>query len=172
MPKKLIKRYFPDPHLIRSHRHIKLFGNLLTDQNLWHLNRKSVSGALAVGLFVAFVPLPGQMLIAAAAAIVFRVNLPISVATVWITNPVTIPIFFYFAYEVGAWIMGVTPQTGQSGFSISRMLDTLGHSWKPFLLGCFIVGSLSALAGFITARLYWRWWVLTKWAKRDKGPRP
>jgi len=56
---------------------------------------------MAVGLFCAFVPLPIQMLLAAAAAIIFRVNLPISVGLVWITNPVTIPPMFYFCYKVG-----------------------------------------------------------------------
>lgn len=166
MPKALIKRYFPDPHKIRSHKHIKLFGTLLLDQNIWHLNRKSVSGALAVGLFIAFVPLPTQMIIAAAAAIIFRVNLPISVATVWVTNPFTMPFLFYFAYVVGTWLFGVPQQTEQSGFSLSHMLDSLGHSWKPFLLGCFILGLISAIIGFVSARLYWRWWVLHKWYKR------
>lgn len=166
MPKALIKRYFPDPHKIRSHKHIKLFGNLLLDQNIWHLNRKSVSGALAAGLFIAFVPLPTQMIIAAAAAIILRVNLPISVATVWVTNPLTMPFLFYFAYVVGTWMFGVPTQTEQSGFSISNMLNSLGQAWKPFLLGCFVLGTISAIIGFVSARLYWRWWVLHKWRKR------
>jgi uncharacterized protein len=45
-----------------------------------------------------YMPPIGQMFMAAAAAIVLRVNLPISVALVWITNPLTIPPMFYFAY--------------------------------------------------------------------------
>lgn len=166
MPRKLIKRYLPDPQKIRSHKHIQLFGTLLHDQNLWHLNRKSVSGALAVGLFIAFIPVPVQMVIAAAAAIILRVNLPISVVTVWVTNPLTMPVLFYFAYQVGAWLFGVPPQTDESGFSISKMLSDLGHAWKPFLLGCFVVGLISALIGFVTSRIYWRWWVWHKWRKR------
>jgi hypothetical protein len=101
VPKKLIKRYLPDHQTLRTHRHLQVFGARLHDPNLWHLNRRSASGAFAVGLFVAFIPLPLQMLLAAALAIVTQVNLPVSVALVWITNPVTMPPIFYFCYRVG-----------------------------------------------------------------------
>ena len=66
MPKRLIKQWMPDSHTIRSNRCISLFGNLLHDPNLWHLNRRSVSGGVAVGLFMTFVPVPFQMFFAAA----------------------------------------------------------------------------------------------------------
>jgi len=78
MPKKFIKRYLPDHEKIRNHKSLnKIFGTLLHDPNLLHLNRRSVSGAMAVGLFLAFVPLPIQMGLAAGIAILIRVNLPI-----------------------------------------------------------------------------------------------
>ena len=105
MAKKFVKRYMPDAHKIRHHRHLRFFGTLLHDPNLWHLNRHSVAGAMAVGLFWAFVPIPLQMIPAAALAIWFRVNLPISVALVWLTNPITMPPVFYFNYKLGTWIL-------------------------------------------------------------------
>ncbi|MBA1330154.1 ATP-binding protein, partial [Candidatus Endoriftia persephone str. Guaymas] len=94
MPKHLIKRLTPDHEMIRNHRHLQCFGKLLHDANLWHLNRRSAAGAFAVGLFMAFIPVPFQMILAAGAAILFRVNLPLSVALVWVTNPITIPPIF------------------------------------------------------------------------------
>ena len=105
MPKKFIKRHAPDKEAIRDHKYMRIFGKLLYDPNLWHLNRRSVSGAFAVGLFWAFIPIPFQMVTAAATAIPARVNLPISVALVWITNPITMPPMFYSTYRVGTWIL-------------------------------------------------------------------
>ncbi len=158
MPKKLIKRIMPDHRVIRDHKHLRFFGPLLKDPNLFHFNRRSASGAFAVGLFMAFVPLPSQMILAAAAAILFRVNLPISVVLVWITNPITIPPMFYFAYLVGTWIMGEPVHMEQSAFQLSYewIKHELAAIWQPFLLGCFVTGSISALLGYSTVRGLWR----------------
>ncbi len=156
MPRKLIKRYMPDRDKIRDHKHLKCFGTLLHDPNIWHLNRRSVSGAFALGLFCAFIPVPFQMLIAAALAIFFRVNLPISVGLVWITNPLTIPPMFYFAYKVGAWVLGLPTHEFSFELSTEWLMSELGAVWQPFLLGCLILGVLSGLLGFAAIRLFWR----------------
>lgn len=158
MPKKLIKRFMPDHHTIREHKHLRFFGSLLHDPNLWHLNRRSASGAFAVGLFMAFVPVPFQMLLGAAGAILFRVNLPLSVALVWITNPLTMPPMFYFTYRVGVWLLGSPSHHESFHFELSYewLMSGLGAIWEPFLLGCFVTGAVSALAGYLTIRGLWR----------------
>lgn len=46
------------------------------------------------------------MLLAAAVAIPLRVNLPLSVALVWLTNPLTMPPIFYGTYLVGVAVLG------------------------------------------------------------------
>ncbi|PHS71191.1 MAG: ATP-binding protein [Cycloclasticus sp.] len=166
MPKRIIKKYFPDHKTIREHKHLQIFGDLLHDQNLWHLNRRSFAGAIAVGLFVAFIPLPTQMIIAAAAAIVIRVNLPISVATVWVTNPLTMPPMFYAAYWVGAFIMNIPPDSSTFEFSLDAALSSLGEIWQPFLLGCLVLGIVSSGIGYISARGLWRWIVVKRWSNR------
>ena len=163
MPKHLIKRYMPDHDTIRNHKHLQIFGTLLHDPNLFHLNRRSVAGAFAVGLFNAFVPIPFQMVLAAAAAILFRVNLPISVALVWITNPFTMPPMFYFAYRVGVWSLG-QEVSDEFTFQLSWewLSQSLGAIWEPFLLGCFICASVASLAGYGLIRLAWRLHILQR----------
>ena len=169
MPKKFIKRYMPDHEKIRKNKQLnKVFGTLLHDPNLLHLNRRSVSMAFFVGLFMAFVPLPSQMILAAAVAILVRCNLPISVGLVWVSNPITMPPFFYFAYKVGAFILG-TPEH-EFVFELSwKWLGTeLAAIWQPFLLGCAISGIVFGALGYITIRLLWRLHILSHIKERKK----
>ncbi|RLA37672.1 MAG: DUF2062 domain-containing protein [Gammaproteobacteria bacterium] len=157
MPRKLIRRYLPHHDTIRGHSHLRWLGTLLHDPNLWHLNRRSVSGAVAVGLFCAFIPVPFQMVIAALLSMLLRVNLPVSVVLVWISNPLTMGPIFFFAYTVGTWIIGdPTPVVATDASILEWLTSEVKANWKPFLLGCFVCGSISALLGYTGARLTWR----------------
>lgn len=168
MPRRLIKRYMPNPELIRNHRHLQIFGTLLHDANLWHLNRHSVSTAFAIGLFWAFIPMPFQMIPAALLAIVFRANLPISVALVWVSNPVTMPPLFYSCYKVGTWILRIPPQPFHFELSWDWLTSGLLAIWQPFLLGCVVVGGIASLLGYVTMRWFWRWHVRRNWQRRKE----
>jgi uncharacterized protein (DUF2062 family) len=175
MPRQLIKRYTPDPAVLKKHKHLRHLGALLHDENLWHLNRRSVSGGVAVGLFWGMIPLPSQMLAAALSAIIFRVNLPISVALVWVTNPLTIPPVFYFNYLIGTWLLGTTPEKLDFELSLEWMAAEIHAIWKPLYAGSLLNGLLLAAAGYGAMRLYWRWHVLKRFrargGKRPDGPR-
>ena len=166
MPREFLKRFMPTPHEIRSNRYLKIFGTILHEPNLWHMNRRSVAGAFAVGLFFMWMPVPVQMVLAAGGAIVFRTNLPLSVALVWITNPVTIPPMFYFAYVVGTWVIGVTPMHFHFELSLSWLINELARIWKPFLTGCFLLGLISSITGYFTISNIWRYSVMKKRARR------
>jgi len=155
--KHWLKRVTPDRAKIRDHKHLRVFGRLLHDPNLWHLNRRSVSGAFAVGLFVMYLPPLGQMLVAAAGAILMRVNLPISVALVWITNPLTIPPMFFFSYLLGAWILDIEAQV--EPFDLDFWLDW--RNWLdiivPLTLGNLVCGTACSAAGYLAIQGIWRW---------------
>jgi uncharacterized protein (DUF2062 family) len=166
MPRNLIKRFLPDPEAVRDHKHLQFLGTLLHDPNIMHLNRRSVSGAFAVGLFFAFVPVPFQMILAAIGAIVARVNLPISVVLVWVTNPLTMPPMFYFAYKVGTWILNTPVREIHFQLSGEWLMQELGAVWEPFLLGCFVCAAASAVLGFAFVRGFWRLHVSRSWRHR------
>ena len=168
MAKKIIRRFLPDADKIRNHRHLKFFGQRLHDPNLWHLNRSSVAGAFAVGLFMAFVPMPFQMIPAAAGAMLFRVNLPIAVALVWITNPFTMPPIFYFAYRLGALVLGTPAQNVVFEISWEWMTAELVRVWRPFLVGSLLIAGVSAATGYFGIRALWRWHVSRDWERRKK----
>ena len=165
MPRRLIKRYLPDSHEVRSHPWISRFGHRLHDPNLWHLNRRSFSGGVAVGLFCALLPFPGQMLVAAALAIALRVNLPTAVVLVWMTNPLTIPPVFFGAYLFGCLLLGRVPVT-QNLSEWQTILTQLDAVWMPLFVGSLVLGGVLALAGFVGVRLLWRWYVIRKRERR------
>jgi len=170
MHRKLIRRYLPHHDEIRGHKHLSWLGSHLHDPNLWHLNRRSVSGAFAVGLFCALIPVPFQMIIAAVVAIVARVNLPLSVVLVWITNPLTMGPIFFFAYKVGTWILDkpiLQAAAELEGFE--WWLNEIKAIWKPLLLGSFVCGMLSALLGYCVVRTSWRLHLVRRWQARGKA---
>ena len=166
MPKKFIKRILPDHQSIKDQRALKLFGKLLHDANLWHLNRKSACGAFGVGLFFAFWPVPFQMWLAAALAIPLRVNLPVSVATVWITNPFTMPPIFYGAYKVGTFIIGTPASNFEFEPTMEWVINSMGTIGPAFLLGCLVCGIVFGLAGYFGLNTLWRFSVKKAWQQR------
>ncbi|MDQ7003761.1 MAG: DUF2062 domain-containing protein [Ghiorsea sp.] len=172
MPRKLLKKYMPDPQTIKHNKCLKVFGSLLHHAALWHFNRHTIAKAFAIGLFCAWVPIPFQMVLAAGLAILFNGNLPMSAALVWITNPFTMPPMFYLAYKVGAMVMGL----GESPFEMELTLDWLIHGtlliWKPFLLGCFIMAMTSSLLGYFGIQIFWRWAVMRRWKQRKDANTP
>ena len=157
---KMINKFIPDHDVIKQHKNLQFLGDRLLEPNLWHLNRRSVAKAFAVGLFCAWVPTPMQMIFGAIGAIYFRSNIPISVGLVWITNPVTMPPLFYFAYWVGLHVLNVPA----AEFSLDAILS--GDILGPFLTGCLVLGIICSSAGYFAINYFWRAHVTKKWAAR------
>ncbi len=162
MPRKFFQRFLPHPQSIKDNKALQIFGDWLHEPNLWHLNRRSVAGAFAVGLFFAWMPVPFQMVLSAGAAIWIGTNLPLSIVLVWITNPVTIPPMFYFAYIVGTWIIGEPATDFSFELTFDWLLNELSASWKPFLVGCFTLATSSSLLGYLAINGIWRYTVLSR----------
>jgi len=145
-----------------------VLGDRLHDPNLWHLNRRSVAGGFALGLFFAFMPIPFQMLAAAALAIWLRVHLPISVVSVWVSNPVTMAPLFYFAYRVGLFVTGGGPlRETQPEWGLDTVAQRLSEIWMPFVTGCLLTGGIAALLGYASIRLLWRIVVISRLRRRQ-----
>lgn len=169
MARKFLKRFFPTQATIKKHPSLQFLGHLLHDPNLFHLNRHSVSVAFFVGILVAFAfPLPGQMAVAALGAFLFRCNLPISVALVWITNPITIPFCFYVAYTLGCFVLQIPPEKFQFELSWAWAAKELERLLPPFLLGSVLLGVILGALGYFGMQLFWRYHVTHNWEKRAK----
>lgn len=168
MPRKTLKQWLPTPTKIRKIEALQVLGDWIYQTNLWHINRYSASMAFFVGVFVAFLPIPGQMPVAAVLAVLLRCNLPMSVALVWITNPVTMPALFYVSYRVGALLIDVPVQVAEFEMSVAWVSARIGVLWKPLLAGSLICGLLFGSLGYTAVSLLWRYHVASKWRRRAR----
>lgn len=114
------------------------------------------------------IPIPSQMLVAALSAIFFRANLPLSVALVWISNPLTMGPIFYFNYVVGTLLLGYDKAASQMHFELTLewMMNTLGDLWIPLYLGSVVMGIILGVTGYFVVNLLWRMQVLKNWKNR------
>src|SRR5258706_15575739 len=112
MPRKLFRKYLPDAEAVRSRRMVAMFGRWLDHPGLWCLNRRSVPGAVAIGLFCGLIPGPFQMLGALLLAAPFRQNIPVARITTRYTNPLTIVPLYLIAYRYGALIVADDARQG------------------------------------------------------------
>lgn len=166
MPKKLLKKWLPRPEQMKNNPSFRWLHAFFNRPMLWHLNRASVCRAMAVGLFWAWVPLPFQMVFSASFAIFFKANLPLSVALVWITNPLTMPALYYAAYRFGLWLLHMPHQPFHFQLSFTWLWSTMHTVGFPFLLGCLVLGLFSALVGYVSMHYLWRLGVSRDWNKR------
>ena len=72
-PRTILRRYLGDRESITKSRAAGWLGARLHDSEVWHLGRRSVAGGVSLGFFLAFIPLPIQMLVAAPLAILLMV---------------------------------------------------------------------------------------------------
>jgi uncharacterized protein len=175
MPRKLFKKYLPSHESVRNNRHIARFGGFLQNPNLWHLNRHSVAGGVAVGMFAGLVPGPLQMLTAALLAVLLRVNLPVALATTLYTNPLTIGPLYLLAYLIGRMIIGgeATPlrpppdvQWSHLGASLDAFMGWVLSMGTPLAVGLPVLALALAAVGYACVQAGWRAYVIRAWRKR------
>lgn len=122
---------------------------------------------MAIGLFMAFIPFPVQMAGAAVLALTFRANLTISIALVWLSNPVTIIPMSYCAYVVGSWTLGA-PIHPAADFQLTAtwFRNEIAYIWRPFLIGSLMLALSLSVLGYFLMRLFWRLTVIRRWQQR------
>ncbi len=156
-----IKHRLPTREQIEKNSCLRILKHQWRDKNLWHFNRRSVPRATAIGLFCAFLPMPFEMLPAAIGAIAFSANLPLALAWVWISNPLTWIPLYTPAYLLGARLLGVQAMPLED-----ITLGMLGTQLAALWLGCLIVGAVAAVTGYWVMRILWRIKVVSSWRDR------
>lgn len=165
---------------MRGNRWLAPFAGTLLHPRLWHLNRHSVAGGVAAGLFCGLIPGPLQMLGAALCAVTFRINLPLAMITTLYSNPLTIVPLYVLAFGLGDAVLTLTvgphasdgfipppPYTAGDPFgwieALARWITELG---LPLAVGLVLLASLLAFAGYVVVRAFWRWHLVRAWHHR------
>lgn len=172
--RKLIRHRLPCPDSLREQRCFSLFGNTLLHPRLWHLNRHSAAGGLAVGLFCSLIPGPLQMLGAGILCVYFRVNLPLALIGTWFSNPFTIVPLYIAAVSIGG-LFSTEPSRLSSAPEIDWTAPVqMFQAWwewflslgQPLLIGLPLLALLLAALGYFAVKLIWEFWLRRSWHKR------
>ncbi len=179
MPRRFFRKVMPSVDRVREYRVLGVFGDRLFHPALWHVNRRSASGAVAIGMFCGLIPGPLQMLGAAIACVIARVNLPIALFTTFYTNPLTIVPLYVAAYYIGAWVTGASkthPMTPPPEWVWSDPLGSMEHLGKwmvglgpPLAVGVFILACVLAVLGYVVVRSVWGYQLRRVWHRRRRN---
>lgn len=166
MPRKIIRRFLPDIKELLNRPSLGWIRSLPQDPNLLHLNRHSVSLAVFIGIFCAFVPIPIQTLMVIAMCFWLGANLPLAMVIIWMSNPLTIPPMFYLTYKLGSYILGTT--LGDFSVTLSwEWFSQLGSEiLLPLFVGSVLAGTVLASIGYFFVLFLWRWKVIKDWEQR------
>lgn len=179
MLRNAFRKYLPSHDSVRANRYVARLGPRLQHPGLWCLNRRTVAGGVAAGLFAGLIPgsNPVQFFAGALLAIGFKVNLPIAIFVTLYSNPFTIVPLYYCAFKLGELVLwrsgGELPDMALAlegrGFRewLPAALDWLGSAGKSLLVGLPLLAVLLALLGYVLVDWSWRVHVKREWRRRQ-----
>jgi hypothetical protein len=167
--KRWLKSITPDRNALESHWCLKYFTAIMLDRRCWSFNRANVTRSFALGLFIAFIPptpLPVHLVACVLLGVYFRLNLPVLIATVFISNPFTWVPQVAGSLWVGAKLLGLDLMPFMHAISHRTLWADMGALWPPLLLGALVLGLISAACGYVLAQAVWRAHVLYQLRRR------
>lgn len=166
MPRRFFRRV--SRSYLRKERpwYLKPFAALFSHPTFFSVSRRSIAGAIWIGLFVGLLPVPGQTVLGILAALLLRVNVPIAAVTTLVTNPVTMGPIFYSTYSLGRMILGIPPQDFNIELSWDWVTTNFVAIGKPLLLGSFISATIVASSGYVLVSVLWRLTVAARFRRR------
>jgi len=159
MIRKVFKKKRPNPKLDAIMKKYKIPKDLLA------VNRRMVSRAILVGMFIAMIPMPMQMLAVVLVAPFFRFNVPIGVSLVWITNPFTMPVIYYVEYLTGNFLL-MREGVHDIELTMEWFTDNIGNIFVPLYVGTAFYSLLFSVGGYYLVN--WLWIASVERAKKIK----
>jgi hypothetical protein len=86
----------------------------------------------------------------------FRLNLPVLIATVFVSNPLTWVPQVAGSLWVGAKLLGLDLVPFLHAIGHRPVWADFGLLWPPLLLGALVLGLTAAASGYVLAQAAWR----------------
>jgi len=134
-------------------------------RSYFNINRKMITRGVLVGLFWGFIPMPMQMLAVIATTPFIRFNVPIAIAMVWLSNPITMPPMYYMEYLTGNYILG------KEGIdNIELTLNWFSTHMDDIFIPLYVGTAFYSIvvSGIIYVLLNWLWIRSVKEEKNEK----
>ncbi len=121
----------------------------------FHGDPHFVAKGMAIGVFVAATPsMPFQTAIAIVLALILRSSKAAAVIGVWLSNPITFPVFYLASYKVGALLFGISAAYN-AGDEPVGILKLGADITIAAITGGIIIGlCLAIVTYFITRKIY------------------
>ncbi|MBU0720542.1 DUF2062 domain-containing protein [bacterium] len=117
-------------------------------------NRRMVSRAVLLGVFIAFIPMPFQMLAVLAFIPFFRFNVPIGLAMCWLSNPFTMPPMYYIEYLTGSFILRMEIEPVEMTMEwFSKNIDNI---FIPLYFGTLVYSVFGSLLAYWAVNHFWK----------------
>ncbi|WP_334135717.1 DUF2062 domain-containing protein [Tepidimonas sp.] len=192
--KARVQSLLPSRERLYRMRWLRWLAPYLNHPRLWHLNRRGLALGVALGVFFGLLIPVAQIPLSATAAILLRANLPASVASTLVTNPVTFGPVYYGAYKLGAWVVNGTHDADSSRDAVilaatqgpaaadgdadrpwwAWLHDVwiwMGSVGKPLVVGLAIVASVAGVGAYVLINAVWIWKVRLARRRRVNGGR-
>ena len=117
-------------------------------------NRKMVSRAVLLGLFIAFIPMPMQMAAVLALMPFVKFNVPIGLAMCWMSNPLTMPPMYYMEYLTGSFFLGTKIEPVK--MSLQWFSDNIDNIFIPLYTGTLFYSVFGSLSAYWLVNYFWK----------------
>lgn len=158
-------------HLRRLASKKDKFDHLLEKYNLprsfFNINRKMVSNGFFIGLFWAFIPMPMQMLAVVLTGSIFRFNIIIAFAMVWLSNPLTMPFMYYVEYLTGNFILGMEKKH-EMELTLEWFSNNFDNIFVPLYVGALFYSIFVSVSMYFLINHLWIKSVLKEKKNKNK----
>lgn len=147
MIRRLLKRTSKNKKLLDFIKKYKI------PREYFSTNRKMVARAVSIGLFIAFIPMPFQMVAVMAFVPFIRFNVIIGLAMCWLSNPFTMPPMYYMEYVTGSFFLGTELQPVE--MTLDWFSENLDNIFIPLYTGTLFYSIVGSISGYLTVNHFW-----------------